>query len=204
METEAVPARSASFERLAGVCAVLAGVSGFLYAVAFVVLQDELSSGLFLMLVGLLTTAALVAVYERLRQTDASFALLALVLGIAGALGSAVHGGYDLANAINPPSSVSDLPNPIDPRGLLTFGVAGAALFVVGWLIMRGGQGFPRGLGYLAHLSAVLLMILYLGRLIVLDPTNPVILVPALLNGFLVNPIFYLWLGLALLRGRSA
>lgn len=47
-------------------------------------------------------------------------------------------------------------------------------------------------------------MILYLGRLIVLDPTNPVILVPALLNGFLVNPIFYLWLGLALLRGRSA
>jgi hypothetical protein len=204
METpeNTVPARSASFERFAGVCAVLAGVSGFLYAVAFVVLQDELLSGLFLMLVGLLTSVALLAVYERLRETDASFALLALVLGIAGSLGSAVHGGYDLANAINPPSSMPDLPNPVDPRGLLTFGVAGAALFVVSWLIRRGGQ-FPGGLGYLGYLSAILLLTLYLGRLIVFDPTSPVILVPALLNGFLVNPIFYLWIGLALLRGRT-
>jgi hypothetical protein len=199
-DTGAATTRSASFERFAGVCAILAGASGFLYAVAFVVLQSALFSGLFLMLTGLFTTAALVAVYERLRETDASFALLALLLGVAGALGSAVHGGYDLANVINPPPSVPDLPNPVDPRGLLTFGVAGAALFVVAWLISRGGQ-FPKGLGYLAYLSAVLLLALYLGRLILLDPTNPVILVPALLNGFLVSPVFYVWLGLALLRG---
>jgi hypothetical protein len=202
-DTGEVPARSASFERFAGVCAALAGVSGFLYAVAFVVLQDDLLSGLFLMFSGLLTTAVLVAVYERLRETDPSFALLALLLGIAGALGSAVHGGYDLANTINPPPSMPDLPNPVDPRGLLTFGVAGAAVFLVSWLIRRGGR-FPRGLGYLGYLSAILLLALYLGRLIVFDPTNPVILVPALLNGFLVNPIFYLWLGLTLLRWRSA
>jgi hypothetical protein len=123
--------RSTSFARFAGTCAVLAGVAGFLYTVAFVVLQNVLLSGLFLMLGGLLSTAVLVAVYDRLRETDASFALLALLLGIAGALGSAVHGGYDLANAINPPSSVPDLPNPVDPRGLLTFGVVGAALFFV-------------------------------------------------------------------------
>jgi hypothetical protein len=201
-ETGAIPARSASFERFAGVCAALAGVSGLLYAVAFVVLQDPLLSGLFLMTSGLLTSAALLAVYERLRETDASFALLALVFGLAGALGSAVHGGYDLANAINPPSNLPDLPNPVDPRGLLTFGVAGTALLVFSWLIGRGGN-LPRGLGYLGYASAVLLLALYLGRLIVLDPTNPVILAPALLNGFLVNPLFYLWLALALLRGRT-
>ena len=199
---DAPPARSTSFERFAGACAILAGASGFLYAVAFVVLQDAPLSGLFLMLGGLLTSVALLAVYERLRETDASFALLALVFGLAGSLGSAAHAGYDLANAVNPPASLPDLPNPVDPRGLLTFGVAGIALFVVAWLIGRGGR-FPRGLGYLAYVSAVLLLALYLGRLIVLDPTNPVILVPALLNGFLINPIFYLWLGLALLRGRS-
>jgi hypothetical protein len=198
---EAGRARSASFERFAGVCAGLAGISGFLYAVAFVVLQNDLLSALFLMLGGLLTTAALVAVYERLRETDSSFALWALLLGITGALGSAVHGGYDLANIVDPrPTGLPELPNPIDPRGLLTVGVAGAALFVVGWLIVRGGQ-FPRGLGYLAYLSAILLLALYLGRLTIIDATNPVILVPALLNGFLVNPILYLWLGLTLLRG---
>ena len=137
-----------------------------------------------------------------MRETDASFALLALVLGAAGALGSAVHGGYDLADAVNPPPSVPDLPNSVDPRGLLTFGVAALALFVVAWLIVRGGR-FPRGLGYLGYVSAVLLLALYLGRLIVFDATNPVILVPALLNGFLINPLFYLWLGLTLVRGRS-
>ena len=202
-DTGAVRARSGSFERFAGACAILAGISGFMYAVAFVVLQDELLSGLFLMLGGLFTTVALVAVYERLRETDASFALLALLLGAAGSLGMAVHGGYDLANAVNPPPDLPDLPNPVDPRGLLTFGVAGAALFVVSWLIGRSGR-LPKGLGYLGYASAVLLLALYLGRLIVLDPTNPAILVPALLNGFLVNPIFYVWLGLVLLRGRNA
>lgn len=77
--------------------------------------------------------------------------------------------------------------------------MAGIALFVVAWLITRGGQ-FPKGLGYLGYTSGVLLVALYLGRLIVLDPTRPAILAPALLNGFLVNPAFYLWLGLALLR----
>ena len=200
----AVPVRSASFERFAGACAVLAGITGFLYAVAFIILQNVLLSGLFLMLVGLFTSAALVAVYQRLRETDASFALFALLLGLAGALGSAVHGGYDLANAINPPSSsMPDLPNPVDPRGLLTFGVSGIAPFSVAGLVGRGGQ-FPRGLGYLGYVSAVLLVVLYLGRLIVFNPASPVILVPALLNGFLVNPIFYLWLGLALLRRQSA
>jgi hypothetical protein len=124
-----------------------------------------------------------------------------LLLGIAGALGSAVHGGYDLANVINPPASMPDLPNPVDRRGLLTFGVASIALFVVGWLIGRGGQ-LPRSLGYLAYVSAILLLALYLGRLIILDPTSLVILVPALLNGFLVNLAFYVWLGLALVRER--
>jgi hypothetical protein len=76
-------------------------------------------------------------------------------------------------------------------------------LLIVAWLVVRDGE-FPRGLGYLAYLSAVLLVVLYLGRLIVLDPASLVILVPALLNGFLVNPALYVWLGLVLLRGRSS
>lgn len=202
-QTRAATLPSASFERFAGASAILAGGAGFLYAVSFIILQSNLLSGLFLMLVGLFSIAALVAVYERLRETDAAFALFGVLLGIAGALGTAVHGGYDLANAINPPPSLPDLPNPVDPRGLLTFGVAGAALFVIAWLIMRGGQ-FPRGLGYLAILSAVLLVVLYLGRLIILEATSPVILIPALLNGFLVSPALYIWLGLALLRGRRS
>jgi hypothetical protein len=195
---------SASFERFAGACAILTAIAGFLYAVAFVILQNVVLSALFLAAVGLLSSAVLVAVYYRLRETNAPFALWALVLGIAGALGSAVHGGYDLANATHPPSSsaLAELPNPVDPRGLLTFGVSGVALFAVGWLIVVGRQ-FPGGVGYLAYLSAFLLVVLYLGRLIVLDPSNPLILIPALLNGFVISPALYLLLGFALLSGRG-
>jgi hypothetical protein len=194
------------YESFAGLCAVLVGIGSFLYAIAFIILVigerapelGMLLSSLFLTLIGFFSTAALVAVYDRLRETDATFALLALLFGIAGALGSAVHGGYDLANAINPPALASaDLPSEIDPRGLLTFAASGIALFIVAWLIWKGRQ-FPIGLAYLGLVSALLLIILYLGRLIALDPTNPVVLVPALLNGFLVNPAWYIWLGVAL------
>jgi hypothetical protein len=194
------------YESFAGLCAVLVGIGSFLYAIAFIILVigerapelGMLLSSLFLTLIGFFSTAALVAVYDRLRETDATFALLALLFGIAGALGSAVHGGYDLANAINPPALASaDLPSEIDPRGLLSFAASGIALFIVAWLIWKGRQ-FPIGLAYLGWVSALLLIILYLGRLIALDPTNPVVLVPALLNGFLVNPAWYIWLGVAL------
>lgn len=203
------PLKSQAFDRFAGACGILAGVSGFLYAVAFIIIQRSapalggLLSALFLLLVGLFATAALVGLYGRLRETDPAFALWALLLGIVGAVGSAAHGGYDLANAINPPKALNvDLPSPIDPRGLLTFGVAGLALFVASWLIGRGGR-LPTGLGYLGYLSAIFLIILYLGRLIVLQPANPIILIPAVLNGFLVNPIWYVWLGIALFRSSK-
>jgi hypothetical protein len=67
--------------------------------------------------------------------------------------------------------------------------------------MVRGGQ-FPKNLGYLGYVSAVLLILLYLARLIVLDATSLLVVVPALLSGFIVTPSFYVWLGLSL--GRTA
>jgi len=199
-----------SFERFAGVCAILTGLTGFLYSVAFIVIArntprlGNLLSGLFLMLGGLLTTAVLIAIYNRLREKEAAFALWAVLLGLVGAVGSALHGGYDLANAIHVPETVpANLPSQVDPRGLLTFGVAGIGLFVVAWLMVRSG-GFPKGLGYLGYVLAVLLLVLYLGRLIVLNAASPLIVGPALLTGFIVNPAWYIWLGITLWREQSA
>ncbi len=191
---------SSSYERFAGVCAILTGVVGLVYAVAFVILRSPSLSALSLLLGGLLGTATLIAVYARLRQTDASFAVLGLVLGVMGAMGAAIHAGYDLSNVLNPPSAVNlDLPSQIDPRGMLTFGIAGLGLWVVAWLILRGGQ-FPRGLGYLGYITAVLLIAVYLARLIVLDASSPLVLAPAVLAGFIASPIWYVWLGLSLWR----
>lgn len=191
-----------SFEKFAGWSAVLAGLSGFLYSVSFIVLRSDVLSALFLMLGGLFSLPALTALYQRLHAGEDGFALLGLLLAVSAALGSAIHGGYDLSNALHPPASPNaDLPNPIDPRGLLTFGVAGLGLFVFSWLISRASS-FPNGFAYLGYFSATLMIILYLGRLIILQATSLAIVIPALLEGFIVNPIWYVWLGFQLLRSR--
>ena len=153
------------------------------------------------MLGGLFSASAVTALYQRLRGTESGFALLGFLLSLSAALGSTIHGGYDLANALHPPASPSaGFPNPIDPRGLLTFGVSGLGLFLLSWL-MSQEMRFPRGLATLGYLSALLMIVLYLGRLIILQATSPVIVIPALLEGFIVNPIWYGWLGRIFLKG---
>lgn len=198
-----------SYERFAGVCAIATGVGGFSYAVAFVLIlrsapkAADTASALFLLVGGLLTIVVLVALYQRLRETDPSFALLGLLLGTIGAIGSSIHGGYDLANIVNPPNVIlPTLPNAADPRGLLTFGVMSLSILTLSWLITRSGT-FPRRLGHLGYVSAVLLLVIYLGRLILVDPEAPLLLVAALLAGFVVNPAWFVWLGLELRRAPA-
>ncbi len=195
---------SGTFERFAGLCAILVGIVDLLYAISFVILKNGILIALFLMLSGLLSTAVLTAVYNRLRKVDVSFSRWALLLTIVGAFGATIHGGYDLANEIKPSAvytSLASLPNVVDPRGLLTFGVTSIGLIVIAWLMGRS-QEFPRWLSYLGYLLAILLLALYLGRMFIFNPANPAILVPALLSGFIVSPLWYLWLGLVLWRTK--
>jgi hypothetical protein len=192
---------SKGFGQFAGLCAILAGLLGLLYAVSFIVLQNTLLSGFSLAVGGLLATAALTALFHRVREVDPSLALWALGLVIFAALGSAIHGGYDLANAIHPPVSPNtDLPNAIDPRGLLTFGVSGIGMLAIAWLTGRA-TGLPKGLSYLGYALGSLSVILYLGRLVAQSPSNPLIFVPALLAGFIAYPAWYVWTGIVLWRG---
>src|SRR5581483_6948423 len=117
--------------------------------------------------------------------------------------GAAIHGAYDLANLANPPADApSGAPNAIDPRGLATFGLTAVALAVTGALALRGGA-LPRRLGYLAFLSAALLVFVYVGRLVILNPKSPGLLAAAVLVGFVVNPVFYGWAGLILRSGAQ-
>ncbi len=187
-----------------------AGPVGFAYSLAFVVYLHDGSRGaayadnLLLLGGGLLTTAALTALYERLRAVDAGFALWGYVLGLAGALGGAMHGAYDLANLVKPPATLaSDVPNAVDPRGLGTFALTGLALGVAGVLIVRGA-GLPRRLGQLGLVSSVLLLVVYVGRLVILNPKSPGLLTAAVAVGFVTNPVWFVWLGLVLRRPAAA
>lgn len=194
--------KTKSFDSLAGWSAIFAAVFALLYAISFVVLKSDLLSALFLLLGGLAAAIVMTALYQRLRDTQASYALLAFVLSAGAAAGAMIHGGYDLSNALHPPATINlDLPNPVDPRGLLTFGLAGVGLFVICWL-MSHNKTFPKNLAYLGYLSALLMIVLYLGRLVILNATSPTILLPAALEGFIVNPLWYLWLGFVLRRAK--
>jgi hypothetical protein len=186
--------------RAPGVLALATAATGLAYSVSFVILRDPVLSSSFLMLGGLLGIPVLLAVAPRFGADAPLTARWGIVLALVAAIGSAVHGAYDLANALHPPAALAtDLPNPVDPRGLLTFGVAGLALVALGAVSQRLG-GFPLWLSCLAVANGSLLMLLYVARLVVLDPASPFVLGPALLAGFLLNPAWYVGLGVWFLR----
>lgn len=197
------------FARLAAISALLVAAANLAYSISFLIVRpDNPDSGgtaasAFLLTGGLLALPALLALYRLLRPSEPDLALLATVLAVAGALGAAIHGGYDLANAINPPDETVDLPSAIDPRGLLTFGLAGVALLVFAPLLARRERTL-RVLAPLAATLGLLLILLYVLRLVVVDADSAAIVVPAALAGFVVGPLWYARLGLTLRRADTA
>jgi hypothetical protein len=200
--------RPSPFEKLAGSISVAVGIGGLAYSISFVTFLKNGSetaaklAAFFLLVGGVAVTGVFVALYQRLRETDPAVALWALLLGTAGGLGSSIHGAYDLANFIKVPTVDNDgLPNAIDPRGLATFALAGLSIALVSWLILRGGR-LPKRLGQLGFVGAALLVWVYLGRLIILNPKNPGVLIFAVISGFIVNPAWFVWLGVEFRRGE--
>ncbi len=181
----------------------LAGASGFLYSVSFVIVaRNDPSlgtglSGFFLLIGGVLGASALLGLYERLKPSNGTYALWALIFGLAGALAATLHGGYDLAVGIHPPNQVINFPSPVDPRGLGTFGLTGISLLAFSFLMHRD-RSFPGGLVWLGYASGVLLVLIYVSRLTILDASNLLVLAPAGIEGFVLNPAWYIWLGFAL------
>lgn len=194
-----------SYRHTAYPSAWLAGACGLLYSISFVLIARASPtlgaglSGLFLTAGGIFGASALLGLYERLSPSSGTYALWALVFGVAGAFAATLHGGFDLANAIHPPDQGPSLPSAVDPRGLGTFGLAGVSLLAFAFL-MRRDTTFPARLSVLGYVSGALLVLVYLGRLIVLNASSPLILGPASLEGFVVNPAWYIWLGFVLRR----
>lgn len=201
---------TATFQRFSGWCAVLAAASSLVFTVAFsVVVQEgerwaQWVSAVALTAGALITLPVLVALHTRLREPEAQFALVGLLLGTAGVVATTIHGSFDVANLSNPGKpDLSELPSAVDPRGFMTFAITGLALLVFGWLGTRTG-GIPAVVARLALLAGVLLLVLYFGRLTVLNPKTNVIKATALVQGLVVSPAFFLGLGRSLLNERPA
>lgn len=197
---------SVTYRRFAGTAAYLVAIGGVAYSILFVIAVKadseaaDTASWALLLVGGILSSAVLVALYQLLRETEAGFAMWGLLLGFVGAAGSVIHGGFELARVIPDEVRVMLPGNPVDPRGLLTFGLAGTGLIVLSALIRRGSV-LPSGLGTVGIALGVLLVLVYLGRLFIVDPNEPVLLGAAALAGLVAHPLFFVWLGRALRRG---
>lgn len=204
----AVATRSAAFERLAGFGGIITGLASLLYAVFFLLVKGSLHDvlpPLLLAVGGLLATTVIVALYQRVRVADETFAFWAVALGILGQMGAAIHGIYGLANVLHPSdtaTALSKVASQVDPGGFLAFGTVGVSVFVMGWLILRGNALSPL-LGYLGLVLGILLVALFLGALIVNDNSSPFILVPGGLASLIATPLWNIWLGFIFLGSRK-
>lgn len=184
------------FQQLSSFEAMLAGISALSYAYFFVIAKDVTMYSLSLLLLGIFSVKVMIALFARLKKVDEDFARVAMVFGIVGSAGMTIHAGFDLANAINPPTVLnSDLPSQVDPRGLLAFGATSLAILKFSYLMAKDNF-FPKGLQMVGFVSGALLIVIYIARLTVLSPANPILLYPVLLNGFILSPLWYLWIGL--------
>jgi hypothetical protein len=190
-----------TYQSYTSLIGILAAVTALAYAYFFVVAKDVLIYSFSLTLLGLFTLKLFVVLYGRLKEVHEGIARIAVTLASVGAVGMLAHGGYDLANAINPPTGINaSLPSQIDPRGLLAFGLSGLGILKISYLMSKD-KYFSKNLSLLGYVSGALLVVIYLARLTVLDPTNPLLLYPVLLNGFIAGPLWYLWIGLSLRKG---
>ena len=184
-----------SFARFSSTCSYLAAACGLAYSVVFVATTDDDTrfgeglEGALLMAGGVLAIVVAAALYERVREREPGFSLVALLLGAAGGFGAAVHGAYQLALAVEGLDAASDeLPNAVDPRGFLTFGLTAAAVALFASLL--GGRVRAVGFAF-----AVLLAILWIGRLVGGDADDVALLLPAALAGLVANPAWYVLVG---------
>jgi hypothetical protein len=195
---------TASFRRFAGLCALLTAAGGITYSVTFAIYVRrgshwaQWASDVTLLVGSLLALPVLLALYETVRRSEPQFALLALVLGLGGSLGAAVHGAYDVAVLSNPVATDPNAPNAVDARGFATFAVSGLALAAFGALALRSAA-LPRAIAGLGVTGGLLLVVVYFGRLILLDPNANLVKACALLSGIVLVPAFYLGVARVLL-----
>ena len=190
-------ANHTAFNKWASISSYLTAAAGFLYTITFYWLNHSnshaaaLLNNKFLLLAGLFGIAVFLQLFIDLRETNLGLAAWALTLGILGLAGSLIHGGYGLATTISAPAGAAAAVNPVDPRGLLTFGLTGLALVAFGYLMAKNSR-YGTNLAYLAKLVGVLLLAIYILRLWSPDSATTLYKDIGAVVGLVLAPILYI------------
>ena len=188
---------------------MLVALAGVVFTVAFSVVVRERDRWAQWVSAITLTTGALLAVpvflalYVRLRDREPQFAVLGLMSGVIASFATAMHGAFDYAGLSKPfKPDLAAVPSSVDPRGFMTFAITGLALMTFGAIALRAG-GLPALVARLALVAGLLLVVVYFGRLIVLNPKSNIIKTTALASGLIVSPAFFAVFGRELLTGGA-
>src|SRR5438046_2606952 len=189
-----------AFSRRAGFQAYLIAAFSLVYAVVFLGFvrnhpENIEASALAWALIagaGLSATIATTSAAARIGG-DARWWLTAL--GVGYGLLSAAHGTFD-AIAIEQSVALPAI-SLTDPRGLATVGLAGLWALTLGLETVAGNGVLPRGLGWLAIVGGLDLIVLFFATVAAYEG---LILVSGGLASVILVPAFWIWTG-RLLRG---
>jgi hypothetical protein len=188
------------FSRRAGFQAYLIAAFSLVYAVVFLGFvrnhpENTQAAALAWALIagaGLAATVTTTSTAARIGG-DARWWLTAI--GVGYGLLSAAHGTF-AAVAVEQGIAASDL-SATDPRGLATFGLAGLWALTLGLETVAGNGALPRNLGWLAIVSGLDLIVLYVATV---AQAESLILVSGGLASVILVPAFWIWTG-RVLRG---
>jgi len=182
------------FQRRGGLQAYLIAAFAFAYAFVFLgfVRGDPNNHGASALANALLAAAGLSA-------TIATVALASRVGGAAGLWLAAVGVGWGLLSAAHGASgAIADwqgvnVPplSPTDPRGFITFGVAGLWTLTAG-LQMRAATAFPRNLAILTIVAGANSIVLFVATVL---GSGELVLVTGGLAAIVLGPAFWIWTG---------
>jgi hypothetical protein len=184
------------FDRTASWMAYLSAAVALAYSVSFgYYVRDGdkwaqyTSSGL-LLAGGIIGLPVLVAIYLRVRHVDEGFAIVALVIALAAALGSVLHGAHDIAVFAHPDkvTTSADYPNFTDPRGFSTFALFGLGMIVLA--AMSHAAALPKPIALVGAITGALAVVVYIGRVTVLDPKRWWVAIAAVGAGVVGVPLW--------------
>lgn len=165
-------------------------------------------ASLLLALGGLAATAAIVGIYQRVREINTGWAFWSLVLGFAYGILTTIYGIYIAflfpilstlyvnGNAATKASVlvVGSIPSPLDPYGFTKFVLSGLWLLITGMLMLRSGY-FARPLAYLTLVAGIGVILLFIGNA---TNTSALILATGVPGSAIIGPLFWLWVGYTL------
>lgn len=183
-----------SFLRAGAYAGILLAVTSWAAVVAYYTVGLVVFQGLYA-LIAFWALVGIAAVYYRIRDAGPAWAAFATLVGAIAAVGTIAGGLYEVAWLQAGHTALAEI-DPANPLNVMTFGLTGIWFLVTSILMLRTA-GIPRLLAVLGFVAVADLEVGFLASLVGIAP---VVTLTAIVAGAVGGPLFWLWLGIVLLR----